>query len=175
MAYFPDILKLPRERPKLLQLGWRASDEGEADSRPFMYTTQPWQVFAWTATRYGWLHVRITSANLTREGASVEVAITAKSWRQIWSKAEAIDLVTSHLRRGEWAPVLTVWLGDGEAERGEVLSGEYKLVISAREPWRLGLSKGTREAIVATGREAFVRLRKAASVYGMLLDVLQSH
>jgi hypothetical protein len=105
----------------------------------------------------------------------VEVAITAKSWRQIWSKAEAIDLVTSHLRRGEWAPVLTMWLGDGEAKRGEVLSGEYKLVISAREPWRLGLSKSTREALVATGREAFERLREAASVYDMLLDVSQSH
>jgi hypothetical protein len=26
-AYFPDILKLPRERLELLQLGWRASDE----------------------------------------------------------------------------------------------------------------------------------------------------
>ena len=174
-AYFPDILKLPRERLELLQLGWRASDEGEIGGRPVMYTTQPRQVFAWTATRYGELRVRITSANLTREGASVEVAITAKSWRQIWSKAEAIDLVTSHLRRGEWAPVLTMWLGDGEAKRGEVLSGEYKLVISAREPWRLGLSKSTREALVATGREAFERLREAASVYGMLLDVLQSH
>jgi len=29
---------------------------------------------------------------------------------------------------------VTMWLGDGEAKRGEVLSGEYKLVISAREP-----------------------------------------
>ena len=174
-AYFPDILKLPRERLELLQLGWRASDEGEIGGRPVMYTTQPWQVFAWTATRYGELRVRITSANLTREGASVEVAITAKSWRQIWSKAEAIDLVTSHLRRGEWAPVLTMWLGDGEAKRGEVLSGDYKLVMSAREPWRLGLSKSTRETLVATGREAFERLREAASVYGMLLVVLQSH
>jgi SH3-like domain-containing protein len=99
-----------------------------------MYTTQPWQVFAWTATRYGELYTYIASAFLTREGASVEVAITTKSWRQIWNKAEAIDLVTSHLRRGEWAPVLTMWLGDGEAKREEVLSGEYKLVISAREP-----------------------------------------
>jgi hypothetical protein len=174
-AYFPDILKLPRERLELLQLGWRASDEGEIGGGAVMYTTQPWQVFAWTATRYGELRVRITSANLTREGASVEVAITEKSGRQIWSKAEAIDLVTSHLRRREWAPVLTMWLGDGEAKRGEVLSGEFKLVISAREPWRLDLSKSTREALVATGREAFERLREAASVYGMLLDVLQSN
>jgi len=27
-ARFPDLLKLPRERLELLQLGWRASDEG---------------------------------------------------------------------------------------------------------------------------------------------------
>jgi len=39
----------------------------------------------------------------------------------------------------------------------------------------LGLSKSTREALVAMGREAFERLREAASVYGMLLDVSQSH
>jgi hypothetical protein len=38
LARFPDVLKLPRKRLELLQLGWRASDEGEADSRPFMQT-----------------------------------------------------------------------------------------------------------------------------------------
>jgi hypothetical protein len=48
---FPDVLKLPREKLELLQLGWRASDEGNEYSRPFMRTTQPWQVFAWTAAR----------------------------------------------------------------------------------------------------------------------------
>jgi len=34
-ARFPDMLKLPRERLELLQLGWRASDEGEMGGRPF--------------------------------------------------------------------------------------------------------------------------------------------
>jgi hypothetical protein len=37
------------------------------------------------------------------------------------------------------------------------------------------LSKSTREALVASGRETFERLREAASVYDMLLDVSQSH
>lgn len=169
------MLKLPRERLELFQMGWRASDEGEIGGRPVMYTTQPWQVFAWTATRYGELGVRIISANLTREGASVEVAITAKSWRQIWSKAEAIDLVTSHLRRGEWASLLTMWLDDGKAERREVLTSEYRLVIATKEPWRLSNSIGTRKALVATGREAFERLREVAGVYGVLLDLLKAH
>jgi hypothetical protein len=67
-ARFPDLLKLPRERLELLQLGWRASDEGNNDDQPVMGTTQPWQVFAWTATRYGELYIYIASAFLTREG-----------------------------------------------------------------------------------------------------------
>jgi len=45
-TYFPDVLKLPQVKLELFQLGWRASDESELDGRPFMSTTQPWQVFA---------------------------------------------------------------------------------------------------------------------------------
>jgi hypothetical protein len=119
-AYFPDLLKLPHERLELLQLGWRASDEGYHGGRPYMGTAQPWQLFAWTATRYGALRAYVTSVNLTREGASVSIRIIARSWRQRWSKAEAIDLVASHLRRGEWAPLLTAWLGDGKSKRNDI-------------------------------------------------------
>ena len=174
-AHFPDILKLPRERLELLQLGWRASDEGNNGGRPFMRTTQPWQVFAWTAARYGELYVYVDSVILTREGASVEVTIIAKSWRQRRSKAEATDLVANYLRRGEWAPLLTMWLGDGDAKRRDVLSSDYELVIATKEPWRLGSSKSTREALVATGKEAFERLGESAGAYGVLLDLLKTH
>jgi hypothetical protein len=174
-ARFPDILKLPRERLELLQLGWRASDESNKKDRPFMNTTQPWQVFAWTATRYGAFRVYVTSVNLTREGTSVSIRIIARSWRQRWSKAEAIDLVASHLRRGEWAPLLTAWLGDGQAERRKVLCSKYQLVIIAKEPWRLGINIGAEKALVATGKEAFERLRESAGLYGELLDLLKAH
>jgi hypothetical protein len=174
-AHFPDILKLPRERLELLQLGWRASDEGEMRGRPFMGTTQPWQVLAWVATRYGALRVRIASANLTREGVSVAVHLSANSWRQRWSKDEAVDLVASHLRRGEWTPLLTMWLGDGKAERKKALHGKYKLVVAAKEPWRLGSSIGAEKALVARGREAFERLGESAGAYGVLLDLLRAH
>jgi hypothetical protein len=139
-ACFPDVLKLPRVSLELFQLGWRASDEGEVGGRPFMGTTQPWQVFAWTATRYGEIYIYIASVTLTHQGVSIHVYSKAKSWSQRWSKEEAIDLVASCLRRGEWAPLLTMWLGDGEAKRGEVLRGEYQLVIAAKEPWRLGIN-----------------------------------
>ncbi len=67
-ARFPDLLKLSHERLELFQLGWRASDEGEKGGRPLMSTTQPWQVFAWTATRYGELYIRIDTVILTHEG-----------------------------------------------------------------------------------------------------------
>jgi hypothetical protein len=174
-ARFPDLLKLPHERLELLQLGWRASDEGEKGGRPYMGTTQPWQVFAWTATRFGALHIHVASVNLTREGVSVSVRLGANRWKQSWSKAEAVDLVASYLRSGEWAPLLTMWLGDGKVKRGRVLRGEYKVVIAAKNPWRLGLSIGTYEALVATGREAYLKLRESAGVYGVLLDLLKAH
>ncbi len=174
-AYFPDVLKLPHKRLELFQLGWRASDEGNKGGRPIMDTTQPWQVFAWTAVRYGALHIRVASANLTREGVSVSVRLRANSWRQRWSKDEAVGLVASYLRRGEWAPLLTMWLGDGQAERRKVLSSEYKLMIANKEPWRLGISVGVCKALIASGKEAFVKLKEAASTYGELLDLLMAH
>jgi hypothetical protein len=172
---FPDLLKLPREKLELFQLGWRASDEGNKGGRPVMGTTQPWQVFAWAAVRYGELYMHVASVNLTREGVSVLVRLRANSWKQRWDKDEAIDLVASHLRRREWAALLTAWLGDGKAKRRDVLCGEYKLVIAAKEPWRLGLDVGTNEALVATGREAYLKLRESAGVYGVLLDLLKAH
>jgi hypothetical protein len=174
-AYFPDLLKLPRKRLELLQLGWRASDEGNDRGRPVMNTTQPWQVFAWVATRYGGLYICVDMTNLTREGMSVAIRITAKSWKQKWTKTEAVDLVTSHLKRGEWTPMLSTWLGDGKAIRKKALHGNYQLVITSKEPWKLGKRASAREALIASGREAFERLRKAAGVYGELLDLLKAH
>ncbi len=173
-ARFPDLLKLPHERLELLQLGWRASDEGEMGGRPAMGTTQPWQVFAWTATRYGELYIRVDSVNLTREGVSVIIHIIARSWRQRWSKDEAADLVVSYFGHGEWTPLLTMWLGDGNVRWKKILYGKYVVSIAAKEPWRLGLGVPY-EAVVATGREAFVKLRESAGVYGVLLDLLKAH
>jgi len=174
-ARFPDLLKLPQEKLELLQLGWRASDEGNKGGLPFMYTTQPWQVLAWVATRYGKLHIHVASANLTREGVSVLVHLRTNSWRQRWSKAEAVDLAAGHLRRGEWAPIIAAWLCDGQTDRKKVMRGDYQLVIATKEPWRLGISIGTGKALVAAGKEVFVKLKEAAGTYGELLDLLRIH
>jgi len=103
------------------------------------------------------------------------VYIKAKSWRQRWSKDEAISLVADYLRRGEWTPMLTMWLGDGKARWRNILQSKYELLVATKEPWRLGIRKGAYEALVATGKEAFVKLREAAGVYGVLLDLLRAH
>jgi hypothetical protein len=125
-ARFPDVLKLPRERLELLQLGWRASDEFTNSHKSnsdyaTMKTAQPWQVFAWVAVRFGKLYANATSVNLTREGVSVVIRIIATSWRQGWSRDEAISLVADYLRRGEWTPMLAMWLGDGKARWRNIL------------------------------------------------------
>jgi hypothetical protein len=163
-------LKLPRERLELFQLGWRASDES-VDVRPALHG----HCTALASVRLGggkmWrtLYIHIASVTLTHEGMSINVYIRAKSWRQRWSKDEAISLVADYFRRGEWAPLLTAWLGDGKARWRKVLRGKYVVAIAAKEPWRLGLVASTYEALVATGKEAFVKLRESAGVYGELL------
>jgi hypothetical protein len=68
-----------------------------------------------------------------------------------------------------------MWLGDEDVKRGSVLRGKYELVITSKEPWRLGTKIGKHTALVATGREAFVKLKEAAGVYGELLDLLKAH
>jgi hypothetical protein len=171
-AHIPDILKLPRERLELLQLGWRASDEGYTKSLPIMSTTQPWQAFAWTATRYGKLYIHVESVNFTHEGIGVTVRIEAKSWRQKWRKMEAIDLVMNYLKHGEWTPLLTMWLGDGKSERIKILRGKYKLRVIAKHPLRFG---SRTVHLIATGKKAFIKLREAAGIYGELLDLLRAH
>ncbi len=174
-AHFSDVLKLPQEELELFQLGWRASDEGRHKRHPYMGTTQPWQMFAWVAARYGELYACVLSTNLTHEGVSIEVYIKAKSWRQRWSKDDAMSLVADYLRRGEWTPMLTMWLGDGKARWRNILQSKYELLVATKEPWRLGIRKGAYEALVATGKETFVKIRESAGVYGVLLDVLKAH
>jgi hypothetical protein len=99
-ARFPDVLKLPRQRLEMIQMRWRASDEGNEGGRPFMATTQPWQVFAWAAARPGEIYMFPASVNLTRQGVSVTLSMVARSWRQQWREEEAISMVLTCLRQG---------------------------------------------------------------------------
>ncbi len=138
-----------------------------------MDASRTWQLIAWSAVRHGGFRAFLDWVRLTHEGISIPIRIKAKSWRQKWSKAEAIDLITSHLGRGEWALLFTAWLVDGGTRWWEVLRGKHRLVITAKEPWRLGHGISPKEAVVATGKEAL--LREAAGIYGELLDLLKAH
>ncbi len=55
-----------------------------------------------------------------------------------------------------------MWLRDGKVNRKKVLHGKYQLVITTKEPQKLGIDMGKGLALVTTGREAFVKLREAA-------------
>ncbi|MFZ8837405.1 MAG: hypothetical protein ACO2PM_00420 [Pyrobaculum sp.] len=48
-------------------------------------------------------------------------------------------------------------------------------MIAAKEPWRLGKSIGVCKALIASGKEAFAKLKEAAGSYGELLDLLKTH
>jgi hypothetical protein len=63
---------------------------------------------------------------------------------------------------------------DTEDHRGLSARGGEE-VAPPLQPWRLGILKGAYEALVATGREAFVKLRESAGDYGKLLDLLKAH
>lgn len=181
-AYFPDLLKMG-EVAELFQLGWRASDEGDAEGRPYIHTAQPWQLYAWLATRPGHVQLSIYRINLTNRGISPLFAAVSKSWRQKWSKEDAIMKVLVYYKKGEVRPLLTWWLGDGSVEWSFVDKRHYKLRLTVKDEYKrlivaqLGAYSERRERYVYIpgGKRLFKALIDAAGPYGKLLDALQAH
>jgi hypothetical protein len=174
-AYFPDVLKLPQEKLELIQLGWRASDEAEMSLRPAMGTTQPWQLIAWTSVRFGRVNVRIDIVHLTSDGATINFAIRSNYWEKPPKKEKAIERTMFYFKQGEWLPLLAMWLGDGMSRRYHIVRGVYHLMISAKEPEKIGRKCGPYQALIATGKDAYVRLKNSAGKYGVLLNITMSH
>jgi hypothetical protein len=112
IAYFPDTMKLPREKLELFQLGWEVHEEEGEGGRPAYATADPALFLAWAAARFGELHVAVTRAILLRDGVAVEVRGEARSWRKRWSKKKAEKLVERYARRGIMEPFFTMWLGE---------------------------------------------------------------
>ena len=106
---FPDLLRLPSEKLLMLQAGWRASDECNNSGRPAMGTTQPWQILAWAATRYGLLRIWIDSVYLNKRGSTLGWTVRAESWEQRWSEKERARALAEQHPLG----FLTLYLGDG--------------------------------------------------------------
>jgi len=112
LVYFPDVMKLPREKLELFQLGWEVHEEEGEGGRPVYATADPALFLAWAAARFGELHVAVTRAILLRDGAAVEIRGVARSWRKRWSKKKAEKLVEKYARRGIMEPFFTMWLGE---------------------------------------------------------------
>ena len=174
-ATFPNF-SLLHEKLELLQLGWRASDEGVNNIRPRVTTTQPWQIFAWAATRPGKMWIYISQINLVSTGVTVLVELVSLSWRERWSKEEAIRSALSYVKSGELTPLVTWFLGDGVAELEIVIGQRYVLQIGMKDDLieRYGLERRKRNcATIARGRDVFRQLMDVAGAYGALLDVLR--
>jgi hypothetical protein len=114
-AVFPNVLKLPPEKLRSLQSGWRASDEGTlqcARPRPRMGTTRHWQVVAWAAVRYGLMSIAITGLNLNKRGLSIVWRLVARDWTQEWLGPEGKARAREEAE-GNALGLLTLYLGDG--------------------------------------------------------------
>jgi hypothetical protein len=156
-AVFPNVLKLPPEKLRSLQSGWRASDEGTPSRKraPCMGTTRQWQVIAWAAVRYGLMHVAITGLHLNKSGPSIAWNLDAKDWRQEWLGSEGKVRAREEAERSALG-LLTLYLGDGKMHPDSFLfssgNNEY------RKP---------KELTIELVKEAY------ECRYGKLLDVLK--
>ncbi|AAL64453.1 hypothetical protein PAE2811 [Pyrobaculum aerophilum str. IM2] len=181
-AYFPDLLRMGSE-VELLQMGWRASDEGDSNGRPFIHTSQLWQLYAWLATRPGDVQLGILRINLTNRGVSPIFFAVSKSWRQRWSKEEAIRGVLESYKNGELKPLLTWWLGDGSVKWSFVEKRHYKLRIAIKNEYKEVVSALTNAyfekkkgyVYIPGGKKLFKALINSAGPYGKLIDVLHAH
>jgi hypothetical protein len=178
---FPNLLSGTELEP--FQLGWRASDESRVGKYAALYTTQLWQLYAWLAVRPGRVKIYLPRLNLTRHGASPMFVAVAECHIQAWSKDEAQKLAIEYIKRGDYRPLLTWWLGDGSVKWSFVEKRHYKLRISAGDNIKQQLTqlvggfyeRREKYFYLAGGKRLFKDLIESAGDYGKLLDILSPH
>jgi hypothetical protein len=155
-AEFPDLLCLSSQDLYYLQAGWRASDELDTKGKPGMATTQPWQVLAWAAVRYGYLRIYLSALNLNMAEPTLTWTIRSKSWEQQWPTREGKKLAQQVAKQHPLG-MLTWYLGDGRRHKYDL---RYKVGNEEKyEP--KDLAQQILQAAYRTG-------------YGKLLDSLGS-
>ena len=182
-SHFPDLLKISKEELEKFQIGWRASDEAAVGGLAAMGTTQPWQVFAWLATRPGDVKIEVGTIILTRRGPSLMFSLTSLDWEQKWDKLNAVRQAVKYIQQGEYRPLLTWWLGDGSVKWSFVEKRHYKLRIAVGEevkkvllPELAGYAEREEHYIYIRGGKAlFKKLIEAAGRYGEWLEILGPH
>ncbi len=155
-ATFPDILNLSGKHLQHLQSGWRASDELDDGGAAAMTTTQGWQVFAWSAVRFGAMRIYLAGLSLNMYGATIRWNLSSLVWRQQWrgkeGKKQAQKFADRHL-----LGLLTWYLGDGD---GGIDSISFRICIGNKK--------------VTKPKEIVPQILKAAYRigYGQYLDIL---
>jgi len=193
---------LPEEYVKRLHIGWLASDESSNQyDTTIMDTTQLWQLYAWLITKSGRTKILTQNLVLKRRGVSIELATfprdlrlvsggstltVAESGRAIYQiplesrdiKVSMIKLVLEHLDAGDPLPLVAYYLGDGVAERGNLV------IAVSRKRMRLfegrgNVSVGVKRNMVVFRLAPELYARAVAELYlsgvGVLLDALHSH
>jgi hypothetical protein len=155
-AEFPDILGLNSEALYYLQAGWRASDESYKQNKPRMFTTQPWQIFAWVAVRHGLQQIYLESLNLNMTKPTISWGIATKSWEQQWPAREGKKLAQQVASQHPLG-MLAWYLGDGKRHKHDL---KYKVGNS---------DEYKSKSIIADIVKDAYRTR-----YGTLLDLLES-
>jgi hypothetical protein len=121
-----------------------------------MGTTQPWQIFAWAAVRYGHIQIYLSALNLNMTKPTLVWTIKSKSWNQQWPTREGKKLAQQVAEQHPLG-MLTWYLGDGE-KHPEV----FRFAIQNDEKYEpKQLAQQILQAAYQTG-------------YGKLLDLLNS-
>jgi hypothetical protein len=117
-ATFPNVLKsMSPADLAYAQAGWRGSDEGHNRGRPVMGTTHPWQVIAWSATRYGRIRIAVAALHLNKRHAlTISWLLIAKDWVQQWRGPDGKQRARE-IARASPLGLLTLYLGDGLKHR----------------------------------------------------------
>jgi hypothetical protein len=112
-AVFPDVVKWSPADLESAQAGWRGSDEShDWAGKPIMGTTYLWQLLAWSAVRYGRLHIAIAALHLNKERPSIAWRLKAKDWAQQW-RGPGGKRAAREIAKTTPLGLLTLYLGDG--------------------------------------------------------------
>ncbi len=174
---FPPLLHQDKTLREL-QIGWIASDEGRNHIKPRMGTSQPWQLYAWVATRPGRLAMWVNHVSIVKNGISIGIVAEARDWTEYLDRISALAYVINEFKKGNWTPFTTAWLGDGGIVWGDIRRGNYRirLSIGQKVAEKLRLKAHKNLVLLASGRYSYFKLWSAfPNDYRRLLMCLNSH
>jgi hypothetical protein len=157
-AVFPDVVKWSPADLESAQAGWRGSDEShDWAGKPIMGTTYLWQLLAWSAVRYGRLHIAIAALHLNKERPSIAWRLKAKDWAQQWHGPGG-KRAAREIAKTTPLGLLTLYLGDGH-----------------RHPGVFAISVGSDDEYYKITEVPGILRRAYETGYGKLLDIIRCY